>query len=94
MDWAGGQYEVEFLKKKCRWSVDFFGNYVFHDRGRRGRSRRENHRKPLSLESYPVRQISSKFYSGVKKKRILQLFTVRHLEKMDLIFRRSQAFLL
>ena len=48
MDWAGEQYEVDFLKKCLFFGRSFFQNDFFHERGRRGRSRRENSAKILA----------------------------------------------
>ena len=50
MDWAGAQYEVDFLKKCWLLVGRIFENIFFHDRGRRGRSRRENSGKILAAE--------------------------------------------
>ena len=42
MDWAREQYEVDFLKKCLFFGRPFFQKDFCHERGRRGRSGREN----------------------------------------------------
>ena len=48
MDWAGEGCEVDFLKKCLFFGRPFFQNDFFHERGRRGRSRRENSAKMIA----------------------------------------------
>ena len=48
MAWAGEGYEADFLKTCVFWVGRFFQNDLFHERGRRGRSRRENSAKILA----------------------------------------------
>ena len=48
MDWAGATYEVDFFEKCWFWDGRFFENDFFHERGPRGRSRRENSGKILA----------------------------------------------
>ena len=49
MDWAGATYGVDFLKKCVLFGRSIFQKkHFFHDRGRRGRSRRENSGKILA----------------------------------------------
>ena len=48
MDWAGEGYEVDFLKKCWFFGRPFLQNDFCHERGRRGRSRRENSAKMIA----------------------------------------------
>ena len=70
MDWAGEQYEVDFLKKCWLLVGDFLQNVFFHDRGRRGRSRRENSGKILAA-AFSRRNFFMIFGGGVGSREII-----------------------